>query len=55
MATTKKKTGSEQKMTPTQMKQEIASLKEEIQTLKEGAYCYLCDKHKLQVLKSNVP
>ena len=46
MATTKKKTSAEPKMTPTQMKALIAELKEEIQDLKDGAYCYICDRHR---------
>lgn len=46
MATTKKKTATEPKMTPTQMKKRIEELQEEIQDLKNGAYCYMCDRHR---------
>lgn len=46
MATTKKKTATEPKMTPTQMKKRIEELQEEIQDLKDGAYCYMCDRHR---------
>lgn len=46
MATTKKKTSTEPRKTPTQMKKEIEDLNKELERIKEGAYCYMCDKHK---------
>lgn len=46
MATTRKKTGTEPRMTPTQMKAKIAELEEKKEKLENGAFCYMCDKHK---------
>lgn len=46
MATTRKKTGTEPRMTPTQMKSKIAELEEKKEKLENGAFCYMCDKHK---------
>lgn len=46
MATAKKKTSTEPKMTPAQMRKYIEELQAEIQDLKDGAYCYMCDRHR---------
>lgn len=43
---TKKKTDAPVKMTIAQTREALAQLQESHERLKEGAYCYMCDKHK---------
>lgn len=43
---TKKKTDAPVKMTIAQTREALAQLQETHERLKEGAYCYMCDKHK---------
>lgn len=43
---TKKKTDAPVKMTIAQTREALAQLQEEHAHFKEGAYCYMCDKHK---------
>lgn len=49
MATAKKTNAESVKMTPAQLRKENEKLKEDIEKLKEGAYCYMCDKHKQKI------
>ena len=45
-ATTKKNNNTQPKLTAAQLRVENEKLKEELEKIKNGAYCYLCDKHK---------
>lgn len=39
---------TETKLTAAQMRKRIESLENKVQTLKEGAWCYMCDTHKVR-------
>ena len=43
-----KETSGESKLTLSQAKKKIIDLTEKVETLKNGAWCYLCDKHKIK-------